>query len=81
MSTVAPWPVVWECYYPAPSLVKQNHTCPQCDGSHDHEWVAWHDAPEVAPGIPVRCRTCGGRKCDMPTCRLRRHHIEDHEEF
>lgn len=91
----APWPIVNECHWPAPSLVKQNHSCPQCDGSHEHEWIAWHDAPHPAsdptgsslvgrtsgPGIPVRCRICGGRKCDIDACRLRRHHREEHEEF
>ena len=88
----APWPIVGECHWPAPSLVRQGHTCPQCDGSHEHEWVAWHDAPSngaggsvtgksSGPGIPVRCRACGGRKCDVDNCRLRRHHREEHEEF
>lgn len=76
----AAWPDVWECYWPAPSLVKQGHTCRQCDGSHDHEWVAGTPDPHGG-GVPVRCKTCGGRKCDMPSCRLRRHHSEDHEEF
>lgn len=83
-----PWPDVSECYYPAPSLVAAGHTCPQCDGSHDHEWVAWHDVPHGAykrdgkpRGLPVRCRVCGGRKCDRPTCPLRRHHGGDHERY
>jgi hypothetical protein len=78
----APWPVVWECHWPAPSLVKQGHSCAQCDGSHAHVWVAWPDSPDaVGTGIPVRCRTCGGRKCDVSTCLLRRHHGGDHEHF
>lgn len=91
----APWPIVRECHYPAPSLVKQGHECPQCDGSHDHEWVAWHEAPHPAPdltgsslvgkssgpGIAVRCRVCGGRKCDLPSCLLRRHHGGNHEHY
>lgn len=99
MATDPPWPVVGECHYPAPSLVRQNHTCPQCDGSHDHEWVAWRDAPgirpdlgeegersrvvgkESGPGVPVRCRTCGGRKCDVNDCRARRHHAGPHDPF
>lgn len=75
-----PWPVVSECH---------GHTdgqdCPQCDGSHEHRWKAWPDAPDVikaGPGVPVRCITCGGRKCDMPACRLRRHHFgEDHDLY
>ena len=88
----APWPIVGECYWPAQGLVDQNHTCGQCDGSHAHVWVAWHDAPgnraggsvvggSSGPGLPVRCRVCGGRKCDTAACRLRRHHHDDHEEF
>lgn len=83
----APWPVVNECHWPALTLVKQQHTCSQCDGSHDHQWVGWHDVDSkvtrFADGaaVPVRCRICGGRKCDMPTCFLRRHHRGDHEEF
>jgi len=88
----APWPIVSECHYPAPSLAAQGHQCPQCDGSHAHHWVAWHDAPQAftgwsvtgkvgGPGLPVRCRVCGGRKCDMSSCLLRRHHGGDHEHF
>lgn len=79
----APWPLVYECH----SRYKEGHTCPQSDGSHEHEWVAWPDfIPSVlgivGPGIPVRCKTCGGRKCDMSHCRLRRHHVgDDHEPF
>ena len=88
MST-APWPLVNECH----SRHIADHVCPQCDGGHDHRWVAWHDAPEVAPGItnagplyaapgiPVRCTVCGGRKCDLPECRHPRHHYGPHEEF
>lgn len=79
-TTSAPWPVVDECH----SSLRPNHACPQCDGSHVHVWVAWRDAPAQVTGgagVPVRCRTCGGRKCDQPACRLRRHHREEHEEF
>lgn len=87
-----PWPVVRECYWPAPSLVKENHSCAQCDGSHDHDWVAWHGAEhpfpgwsvtgkQGGPGIPVRCKVCGGRKCDHDDCLLRRHHRGPHEQF
>ena len=73
-----PWPEVDECHWPAPTLVAAGHTCLQCDGSHEHQWVA---GPPTPAGIPVRCRVCGGRKCDMAACRLRRHHQEDHDEF
>lgn len=81
--TAAPWPEVPECHWPAVSLVAAGHTCRQCDGSHEHEWVAWPDAPaaERGHGVPVRCRDCGGRKCDMAACRLRRHHRGDHELY
>lgn len=93
MNTAAPpFPVVNECHYPAPSLVAAGHSCPQCDGSHDHAWVAWKAAPGngaggsvvggmSGPGLAVRCRICGGRKCDLPACLLRRHHGGDHEWF
>lgn len=80
----APWPVVRECHYPAPSLVAVGHTCPQCDGSHDHDWVGWPDAPRRVtggPGLAVRCRVCGGRKCDHAACRLRRHHRGPHDDY
>lgn len=73
-----PWPDVMECHWPARTLVEQGHTCPQCDGSHDHEWVA---GPPVPSGTPVRCKHCGGRKCDLSSCLLRRHHRGDHEYF
>lgn len=76
-TSTAPWPVVGECF----SKQKPSHACPQCDGSHVHVWVAWHHAPDAAYGVPVRCRICGGRKCDRPACSLRRHHAEEHEEF
>lgn len=79
MTAPLPWPDVQECYWPARGLVEQGHTCAQCDGSHDHVWVSGPEVPYG--GVPVRCRICGGRKCDMPACRLRRHHPEDHEEF
>ena len=29
-----PWPIVGECHYPAPSLVKQGHECPQIGRAH-----------------------------------------------
>ena len=82
----APWPVVGECHGH-----RDGSTCLQCDGSHDHEWAAWRGAPRVegllgtsvvgghsGPGIPVRCRICGGRKCDVPVCVSRRHHLDPH---
>lgn len=86
----APWPLVWECH--SNSVLHPDHTCGQTDGSHDHLWVAWKTVPTVAPGIalvnrqsgpgiPVRCKVCGGRKCDVDTCLLRRHHGGDHEHF
>jgi hypothetical protein len=86
---VAPWPVVNECH----SQHVPGHTCPQCDGSHEHRWIAWHAAPEVvsgiteagplyaAPGVPVRCANCGTRNCDLSDCLLRRHHRGPHESF
>lgn len=88
MTASAPWPIVGECF----SSHRPDHSCPQCDGSHDHQWVAWHDAPQVSrgtsvtgghsgPGLPVRCTVCGGRKCDMSACMLRRHHGGDHELY
>ena len=94
MTARPPWPIVAECHGRAPSRVAQGHSCAQCDGSHDHQWVAWHEAPRTGsdsgstvvgkssgPGIPVRCKVCGARKCDQPDCRLRRHHAEDHEAY
>jgi hypothetical protein len=87
----APWPVVDECY--GHRTTKQRGdaepTCPQCDGSHRHRWLAWHQAPQVAPGtscvvqmsgpgLPVRCAQCGTRKCDDPVCTERRHHRGPH---
>lgn len=84
----APWPIVAECHGHRGGV-----TCPQCDGTHEHHWKAWKDAPTSGsgsavvggvsgPGVPVRCTSCGGRKCDIPNCRLRRHHLgEDHEPF
>lgn len=80
----APWPIVWECH--SNTKYHPGHSCPQSDGSHVHDWIAWHNPDPVilhvsGPGLPVRCKVCGGRKCDMPTCRLRRHHGEDHESF
>lgn len=80
----APWPLVWECH--SDTVLHPDHRCPQSNGSHDHQWVAWHHPiPSIlgltGPGIPVRCKVCGGRKCDLSTCMLRRHHGGDHEHF
>lgn len=80
----APWPIVWECH--SNTKFHPGHICQQSDGSHDHEWIAWADIDQSetyvsGPGVPVRCKTCGGRKCDMSTCLLRRHHGGDHERF
>lgn len=83
-TSTAPWPVVPECF----SDHRKHHTCPQCDGSHVHDWVAWRDPDPAVLGtsthgetLPVRCRTCGARKCDRPACLLRRHHRGDHEDY
>lgn len=78
-SNPAPWPIVPECH-------TGRTPCPQCDGSHDHVWVAWHNPDPTVLGyaglaIPVRCTTCGARKCDTPACRLRRHHGEPHDLY
>jgi hypothetical protein len=74
-----PWPVVGECH----SDHLPEHSCRQCDGSHDHDWVAWREplGGLTGPGVPVRCRTCGARKCDRPDCLLRRHHRGPHELY
>lgn len=89
-TAVAPWPVVSECRL-ARRLVDEDHECAQCDDSHPHRWIAWHEAPQrdgkslvgnvLARGIAVRCTVCGGRKCDLPACLLRRHHIGPHELY
>lgn len=82
-----PWPNVPECYGH-----RGGDSCRQCDGSHKHLWRAWHQVPEVAPGIalvgqssgpglPVRCADCGARKCDDPRCFERRHHRGPHLNF
>jgi hypothetical protein len=85
---VPPWPVVPECY----KHTNPDETCPQCDGSHEHVWKAWLDAPKTGsgsavvggtsgPGVPVRCTVCGGRKCDLSNCSGRRHHAPPHTPF
>lgn len=77
----APWPVVSECYGEVSHRKDEQKSCPQCDGSHEHEWIAWHDRPDsfFGPyGVPVRCRVCGGRKCDHANCLNRRHHRDPH---
>lgn len=75
----APWPIVSECYGKATH--KDGGACAQCNGSHEHVWVAWKDAPDARYGVPVRCRICGTRKCDLPECSARRHHIGPHEDW
>lgn len=68
----APWPIVGECH----SDHIAEHVCEQCQPTHAHEWRAWSKAPRwVAggPGVPIRCRRCGARKCDAPLCHRRRH--------
>jgi hypothetical protein len=73
-----PWPLVGECN----SSHFAEHACEQCEPTHAHRWKAWPKAPEwwkSGPGVPVRCRSCGARKCDSEDCRERRHdhtHIE-----
>lgn len=86
-TTTAPWPIAAECRYPAPRLIAEGHQCPQCDGSHVHIWLVWRTPdPEVlgvstTGALPVRCKVCGGRKCDVRNCSLRRAHGEPHEPF
>lgn len=79
---IAPWPIVGECYGHRPKAGKGIEpmlaaaSCRQCNGDHEHEWLAWASAPgwvAGGPGIPVRCRVCGGRKCDAEGCDRRRH--------
>jgi hypothetical protein len=72
----APWPIVGECH----RRFEPGHSCPQHD-PHQHDWVAWLDAPAwvtSGPGTPVRCRLCGGRKCDMDPCTRLRHDGHGH---
>lgn len=78
----APWPIVPECH----SWHRPGHSCPQCDGSHEHRWAAWTiptaDNYRLAftRGQAVRCRRCGARKCDVDGCVLMRHHRTPHLE-
>jgi ribosomal protein L32 len=73
----APWPIVGECH----SYWRTHHVCQQCHPTHQHRFVAWKSAPSwvaVGPGVPVRCRECGARKCDNADCDLVRHtHVHD----
>lgn len=66
---------VGECY-----LHRDDSTCAQCDGSHQHEWrrcVVLNKQGGFV-GEATRCRICGGRKCDNVGCRGRRHHRDAH---
>lgn len=77
----APWPVVGECYG---DVSHPGKVCPQCDGSHEHRWLAWPEAPQsikAGYGVPVRCTVCGGRKCDDALCMNRRHHSDPHTGY
>jgi len=85
----APWPVVEECYgHPRGQRRRDGRAgCEQCYGTHEHRWVEWLDYREQdgrftvsGPGSPVRCETCGARKCDMPVCSLKRHHRSVHAD-
>lgn len=73
----APWPIISECH----SGYVAGHRCEQCHPTHRHKWKAWSKAPrwvKSGPGVPVRCRVCGGRKCDYSDCSLMRHtHTHD----
>lgn len=80
----APWPLVGECHgHRGAAADWRAQTCPQCDGSHRHTWVAWKDYPlgRASGMVPVRCRECGARKCDDPRCVLRRHHRQPHDRL
>lgn len=80
-----PWPDVQECYgghrtKSGIALYGNVEDCPQCDGRLNHQWVEWKEAP-ADYGVPVRCRICGARKCDLPDCQLRRHHAGPHLDW
>jgi len=66
-------PDVQECY----GHREEPWACPQCDGSHKHEWVRCLVVHGDYPDIAQRCRICGGRACDM-ACIERRHHRGPH---
>lgn len=75
-------PDVGECYGHQRERQHGNTlaSCPQCDGSHDHAWVVCvlPERSYVGRAVPIRCRICGGRKCDNEGCTQRRHHSEPH---
>lgn len=75
-------PDVGECYGHQRERAQGNllASCPQCDGSHDHVWVVCVKPERSYQGgaVPIRCRICGGRKCDNEGCTQRRHHSEPH---
>lgn len=81
-----PWPDVDECRGSSRQQMLQGHSCAQCDGSHEHQWATWRAIPEghplsYGPGLPVRCKVCGGRKCDRDHCWERRHHSGPHVDI
>lgn len=71
-------PDVPECH----ATLRPDHSCPQHDGSHLHRWVpcvvTYKDGTH--PQDAHRCTVCGGRKCDVPACTERRHHVGPHHE-
>ncbi len=87
----APWPIVNECRGHLVSLnatfeeiFSGRYKCPQCAGKHEHDWRSWPKAPvwvTAGSGVPVRCRICGARKCDLDGCQERRHNGHRHAEF
>ena len=70
-------PDVGECH----RQYVEGHSCPQDDGSHQHEWVRCvvTNKRGERTGEAYRCRICGGRKCDMD-CNERRHHLGPHHQ-
>ena len=68
-------PDVGECH-----VHRDGGSCAQCDGSHAH---LWRRCVVLAKGggfigSATRCEVCGGRKCDVPACKERRHHLSPH---
>lgn len=69
-----PWPDVNECH----GHLDRWASCKQCNGQHDHVWVALVIHGGVMAAVAVRCEVCGGRKCDVVDCIERRHHQGPH---